>query len=253
EAAQSDEGGNYQTVEEQITDLQDQVETLVNNSINMVYGTTGDDTLASTDDNDIFVPNGADDTINSASYAKDKMILTGNIENVSYESIVGSNDLTVKYQDGSVVLKNYFDNNGNLNTMILNGVEYSIADDIAEKGYYTTINDVQYKIINGTSGNDTFVSSEAKEIFVANGGNDTHNGSSSDTSGDKIVLPCNREDISYSRNVGSAAVKVTYAEDGSVTISDCYNASSGYYTVYNGTIVTDDAEFNINDDIVLKE
>jgi len=155
----------------------DEYDALFGKVVNLIYGTAGDDTnMTPTEYDDIFVPNGGNDIITSADYTKDKMMLWGDIDDVSYTQEQNRNDLIVNYKDGSVVLKNYFNGNGNLNTLIMNGVEYKITDTDRIK-ILTPNNDsrtisTQNSTVFALAGNDILEVGASNIIFIGGTGND---------------------------------------------------------------------------------
>ena len=231
-----------------------------NDELYKIYEGSGDDEFTPTEAKEIFVANGGNDAIVDGYYgntSNDKIQLSCERADVSYSR--NGNNLIMTYgpsgsqsfslngvYGGSEGYDFYYE--GTVVTMV-DEAEFSITDDIASKGYYVTIGDVQYKQFDGTGGDDTFAANGSYEIYVPNGGNDSFN--SVPSSDSKIILPCYRDDVTYSVSPNDNTLIISYG-DATVSIPYGYAASNGYNSFITTSIITTDDEFNLDEDFAEK-
>ena len=213
-----------------------------------VTGTPGTDTFTPTDMQETFIVAGGNDVFYGNIYNNDGDILqvSGNSSYVTYSRDLNSSDLIINYgtNGDSVKLVGYDGVSSNYypDTIKTTGdsAEFNIATDKAAKGIH----------VNGTPGDDSFSTTNVKEIFVANGGNDTLSGSSdtSYTAGDAIKLSGNRINVNYTKDSSDHLVIHYGTGSDTFTCSDFLGNSVNYYP---DTIITDDesAGFDILADI----
>ena len=232
-----------EALEGQIEELQEQASAVQNATGNVVMGSSGNDNLAGSNNADLIIPNKGNDVITSADYANDKMMLSGDFDDVCYTK--SGNDLTVYYQGGTVVLKNYYFNNGNLDTIVINNTEYKISDTLADK---------LYKVENIGESVSSLGSDPEKEMFVLNGGELDYYGSSNGYNsygviiGDKFKLSCNRADVTYGQAKDGSMI-INYP-DGTISIRDYFREQTPQFKQIQ--LVTDDAIFDIQSDFEAK-
>nr|MCR5265589.1 hypothetical protein [Cyanobacteria bacterium RUI128] len=155
----------------------------INNTVNYVQGTSGNDIFNGTDKKELFDVLSGDNIIQSAD-GEDKVRISDNFENMLFGKSADGKDLIVYYNNNhdSVRIKDWFvDTDNRLDTIIdSTGVEHKISTeaDYENHIFFTGDNDTLDLLPDGNfidalaGGDDVFIYSPNNTVYFGDGGND---------------------------------------------------------------------------------